>query len=250
MVEAELNSVVNNSGIHAKVTSKGRGVYEVTYTPVVRGRHTLIVKVNGTQIAGSPFQVFTKIHPTQLGEPVRVIKGVCHPWEIAINSKQQLVVAEWDGKKVTVFDKDGKMVRTITSGRDSPGVAVDKDDNIYVSYSHGGGPSLTKFSKDGREQCTLSGDFDCPTTIKVINDKLYVCDRGNSRFQVLNTKLEYINNFGCCGVGNGQFRSPKDIAQDRAGNLYVTDSGNNRVQVFDCKGQFLFTFSTKGTTSK
>ena len=249
-VEAELNSVVNNSGIHAKVTSKGRGVYEVAYSPVVRGRHTLIVKVNGTQIAGSPFQVFTKIHPTQLGKPVRVIKGVCCPWGIAINSKQQLVVAEWDGKKVTVFDKDGKMVQTITSGRLSPGVAVDKDDNIYVSYSHGGGPSLTKFSKDGKEQCTLSGDFNWQRTIKIINDKLYMCDHGNSRFQVLNTKLEYINSFGCYGGGNGQFRSPEDIAQDRAGNLYVTDGGNNRVQVFDCKEQFLSTFSTKGTSSK
>ena len=241
---------MNNSRIHAKVTSKGRGVYEVAYSPVVRGRHTLIVKVNGTQIAGSPFQVFTKIHPTQLGKPVRVIEGVCHPWGIAIDSKQQLVVAEWDGKKVTVFDKDGKMVQTITSGRYSSGVVVDKDDNIYVSYSHGSGPSLTKFSKDGGEQCTLSGNFSWPTNIKVINDKLYVCDRDNSRFQVLNTKLEYINSFGCCGVGNGQFHQPKDIAQDRAGNLYVTDSGNNRVQVFDCNGQFLSTFSTKGTSSK
>ena len=249
-VEAELHSVVNNSSIHAKVTSKGRGVYEVAYSPVVRGRHTLIVKVNGAQIAGSPFQVFTKIHPTQLGKPVRVIKGVCCPWGIAFNSKQQLVVAERDGKKVTVFDKDGKMVRTITSGRISPGVAVDKDDNIYVSYSPGYGPSLTKFSKDGREQCTLSGDFNWPTTIKIINDKLYVCDRGNSRFQVLNTKLEYINSFGCHGGGNGQFRQPNDIAQDRAGNLYATDGGNNHVQVFDCKGQFLSTFSTKGTSSK
>ena len=249
-VEAELNSVVNNSGIHAKVTSKGRGVYEVTYSPVVRGRHTLIVKVNGTQIAGSPFQVFTKIHPTQLGKPVRLIKGVCYPWGIAINSKQQLVVAEWDGKKVTVFDKDGKMVQTITSGRLSPGVAVDKDDNIYVSYSRGEGPSLTKFSKDGKEQCTLSGDFDWQRTIKIINDKLYMCDHENDRFKVLNTNLEYINSFGCHGVGNGQFSSPNDIAQDRAGNLYVTDGGNNRVQVFDCKEQFLSTFSTKGTSSK
>ena len=63
MVEAELKSVVNGSVIHAKVTSKGRGVYEVTYTPEVRGRYTLIGKVNGTQIASSPFQVFAKIKP-------------------------------------------------------------------------------------------------------------------------------------------------------------------------------------------
>ena len=70
--------------------------------------------MNGTQITGSPFQVFAKIHPTQLGEPVRVVEGVNHPWGIALNSKQQLVVAEWSGKKVTVFDREGKKVQTIT----------------------------------------------------------------------------------------------------------------------------------------
>ena len=32
--------------------------YGFTYTPEVRGRHSLIVKVNSTQIVGSPFQVY------------------------------------------------------------------------------------------------------------------------------------------------------------------------------------------------
>ena len=135
VVDAELKSVVNGFITHAKVTSNGKGVYEVTYTPEVRGRHTLIVKVNGAEIAGSPFQVFAKIHPTQLGEAVRVVEGVSSPWGTAVNSKQQLVVAEWDGKKVMVFGRDGRKVQTITSEKFSylAGVAVDKDDNIYMS---------------------------------------------------------------------------------------------------------------------
>ena len=86
MVEAELKSFVKDSVVHANVTLKGRGVYEVTYTPKVRGRYTLIVKVNGTQIAGSPFQVFAKIHPTQLGKPVRVVEGVS-------NTQQQAAIS-------------------------------------------------------------------------------------------------------------------------------------------------------------
>ena len=255
VVEAELKSVVNDSVIHTKVTSKGRGVYEVTYTPKVRGRHTLVVKVNGAQIAGSPFQVFTKIHPTQLGEPVRVMEGVACPWGIALNSKQQLVVAE-SGRKVTVFDREGKKVQTITSEKlSSPnGVAVDKDDNIYVSDNCN--PSLFNFSKEGklmkvvRRYGTQPGKFNDPSMIKIINDKLYVCDRGNNRFQVLNTKFEYVNRFGCHGNGDGQFNYPNGIAPDRAGNLYVSDTSNHRVQIFDCKGQFLSTFNRKGAASE
>ena len=255
VIKAELKSVVNDSVIHAKVTSKGRGLYEVTYTPEVRGRYTLIIKVNGTQIAGSPFQVFAKIRPTQLGKPVMVMEGVKYPWGIALNSKQQLVVAESD-QKVTVFDRKGKKVQTITCVKFSRpiGVAVDKDDNIYVLDMVN--CSLFKFSKEGKlmkvvgRKGTQPGEFKDPGMIKVINDKLYVCDRGNNRVQILDTELEYANTFGCHGGGDGQFNVPSDIAQDRAGNLYVTDSKNNRVQVFDRKGQFLSTFSKKGASSK
>ena len=252
VVEAVLKSVVNDSVVHAKVTSKERGIYEVTYTPEIRGRYTLIVKVNGIQIAASPFQVFAKIHPTQLGEPVRVVEGMVSPWGIAINSKQQLVVAEFGGKKVTVFDREGKKVRTTKSETRLTGVAVDEDDNIYVSDN---GNSVFKFSKEGKfmkvvgQKGIQPGEFTGPSLIKVINDKLYVCDRGNHRVHILNTKLEYVDSFGCYGDGNGQFNRPNGIAQDGAGNLYVADTCNDCVQVFDCKGQFLSTFSKKGAAS-
>ena len=256
VVEAELKSVVKNSFINAKVTSKGKGVYEVTYTPEVCGRHTLSVRVNGTKIGGSPFQVFAKIHPTQLGEPVRVVEGVNFPWGIALNSKQQLVIAEWYGKKVMMFDKDGKKVQTITHKKflHLAGVAVDKSDNIYVSDY--GSSSLFKFSKEGKlmkvagRKGTQPVEVTNPSLVKVINDKLYVCDRGNHRVQILNTELEYMNSFGCYGNGDGHFNIPNDIAQDGVGNLFVADVSNNRVQIFDCKGKFLSTFSTKGASSK
>ena len=134
------------------------------------------------------------------------------------------------------------------------GVAVDKDDNIYVSDVRNS--SLVKFSKEGKlmkvvgQKGTKRGEFNSLGIMKLINDKLYVCDRGNNRVQILNTDLEFVNSFGCHGDGDGQFNWPSDIAQDRAGNLYVSDGRNNRVQVFDCKGQFLSTFSKKGAASK
>jgi len=253
IVEAELKSIANNSTVHVKVTSNLGGVYKVTYTPEVRGRHTMIIKVNGVPIAGSPFRVFAKIHPTQLGKPNRVVEGVYRPWGIALNSRQQLVVAEWGGK-VTVFDKDGKEIRTVTCGKFSypMGVAVDKDENIYVSE----GNSLFKFSKEGKlmkvveQRGTQPGEFSDLGMIKIINDKLYICDRSNNRFQVLNTELEYMNSFGCRGSKNAEFNFPNDISQDRAGKLYVSDTGNHRVQVFDCKGQFLFAFNKKGVSKQ
>ena len=173
---------------------------------------------------------------------------------IAVNSKQQLVVAEM--RKVTVFDRKGKKVQTITSEKFARpvGVAVDKDDNIYVSDNDTS--SLFKFSNVGKlmkvvgQKGTQPGEFKDLSMIKLINDELYVCDRGNHRVQILNTELNYVNSFGCHGDGDGQFDAPDGIAQDRAGNLYVTDCLNKRVQVFDCKGQFLSTFSKKDAASE
>ena len=255
-VEAELKSLVNDCVVQAKVTSKERGIYEITYTPKIRGRHTLIVKVNGTQISGSPFQVLAKIHPTQLGEPVRIVDGVNLPNGIALNSKQQLVIAEFGWKRVIVLDKEGKTVQTITSDRFScpTGVAVDKDDNIYVC--DWGTSSLLKFNKEGKlmktvgQKGTRQGEFNNLSFIKIINDKLYVCDRGNKRVQILNMELDYVNSFGCHGDGDGQHNKPTDIAQDRAGNLHVTDSSNKKVLVFDYRGQFLYSFGKKSVASE
>ena len=130
---------------------------------------------------------------------------------IAVNSKQQLVVAERN-KKVTVFDREGKKVQAITCKKFSRpfGVAVDKDDNIYVS--DWGNSSLFKFSKEGKlmkvvgKEGTEPGEFSDLSFIKLINDKLYVCDHGNNRVQILNTELEYVNSFACRG-------GPNDIAR-------------------------------------
>ena len=98
-IQGELESlVVPTSSVQADVVLKEVGVYNITCTPRVRGRHDLTVKVNGKDIVGSPFRVFVKIHPTQLGPPVRTITGVRRPWGVALNNKQQLVVAEAGGK--------------------------------------------------------------------------------------------------------------------------------------------------------
>ena len=156
-VVAELTSLVDRSVIQVKVVEKGKGVYEATYTPKIRGRHTLTIRVNGREIAGSPFQVFVKIHPTQLGKPVRTISGI-NGYGIAFSSKQQLLfVCDRDRKCITVIDTCGKEVRTIAhDDMTSPlGVAVDKDESVYVTdYDTG---SVLKFNRDGRLVKTCKG---------------------------------------------------------------------------------------------
>ena len=66
-IQATLKSLIDTTTlVQAKVTQNCTGVYTITFTPCVRGRHDLTVTVNGKDIAGSPFQVFVKIDSTEL----------------------------------------------------------------------------------------------------------------------------------------------------------------------------------------
>ena len=237
-IRAELQSLADPaSSVQADVVVKGAGVYHITYTPRIRGRHDLTVKVNGQDIAGSPFRVFVKIHPTQLGPPVRTITGVNWPWGIATNSKQQLVVAEYGGKKITIREQAGKTstLQTIKNYKlQSPrGVATGPDGAIYVTDDDT--QCLLKFDKDGRLLKTVQNEFQSPYFIKSINNRLYVSDCAKNVVKVLDTDCNVIGT-----IPTKECPEPFDITEGEDG-LYVVGGGEEgKIGVYTCapNGEF------------
>jgi len=61
------------------------------------------------------------------------------------------------------------------------------------------------------------------------------------------TPLESVAVWGRHGMGLGEFREPRDIALDAAGNLYVVDSGNDRIQKLSPTGQPLTAWGSEGS---
>ena len=75
-IVAEMKSVVDGSVIPATISPMCGETYCAVFTPHVRGRHSVTVRVNERDICGSPLSVFVRVPPAQLKEPVRRIDGV------------------------------------------------------------------------------------------------------------------------------------------------------------------------------
>ena len=234
---------------------KSPSQYEVSNTPVSRGQHKLHVQVNDREINGSPFTVTVYPDPRQLGLPVRTMTGVNWPYGIAFNSHQEMIVSEYSGHRLSIFDIRGQKIRTFGSRGDSPdqmnypkGIATDDTDNIYVSSSlklqkfTSSGELIKCIGKEGRKE----GEFDDPQGVTLYDNQVYVCDCNNDRIQVFDLDLNFVQSIGSRGTGRGEFNTPFDVKFDTAGNMYVAEYNNERVQVLDTSGEFIRPFGQEG----
>ena len=252
-IQASLKSLVDQTSLQLEAVPVKKGVYSIEYIPKVRGRHHLQISVDGHPITGSPFSVSVRIPPTKLDKPVRKIQGI-DPIYLTMNSSNEVIVSD-NCQDVVIMNKQGERLRNISKTQHGlkyvSGVAVDKDDNIYVSDSRN--HCVYKFNKNGELLERVGkigsgpGEFYSPRGVAVAGDCVFVCDRYNHRVQVLTRDLQPVKQFGSRGSGDGQFNEPESIAVDSEEMLYVSDYGNHRVQVFTRNGQFVYSFGRKGS---
>ena len=252
-IRASLKSLVDQKSLQQEAVPLKKEVYSIKYIPKVRGRHHLLISVDGRPITGSPFSVSVRIPPTKLDKPVWMIQGI-DPLYVTLNSSNEVIVSDYS-RDVVIMNKQGEPLRNISKTQHgflyARGVAVDKDDNIYVSDSANN--CVYKFNKNGEllervgKKGSGPGEFNNPRGVAVAGDRVFVCDRFNHRVQVLTRELQPVKQFGSQGSGDGGFNGPDSIAVDREGMLYVSDHGNHRVQVFTRDGQFVYSFGKQGS---
>ena len=224
----------SSSSLEGEVVENGVGVFSISVTPGVRGRHDLTVKVRGEEIEGSPFRVFVKFPLSQLGQEdqTRSVGGFVFPWGIAVNNKQQLIVAECGGRKITVMERDGRKVQTIEcyEFQDPRGVAVASDGAVYVTDIDA--KCLFKFNSKGQLLKTVRNELQWPYSVKIIVNRVYVVDYAS--------QLVKIFDMDCNVVGTIQTKEcpkPRDIAQGPDG-LYV--AGERNICVYRCAPNGVF----------
>ena len=179
-------------------------------------------------------------------------------WPAGITSDDQgqlYVVDEWLNR-VTVFDKEGKTIRsfnTVQPGDSEPngaaGVAIAANGTIYVS--DGRSHKVRLFENDGTFISSFGthgvsdGQLDSPWGITIDKDgKVYVADFKNHRVQKFSADGKFEAQFGRPGNKKGELNFPTDVAVDPDGDVYVCDWSKNRwdrgrVHIFTADGQFL-----------
>ena len=253
----ELVSDAGGPTVKAAIQKKEKNKHTVNYQPTHRGRHQLHIKVEGVPIRGSPFAV---IAVKNLSTPIRTIGGLHHPWGVAVSQRGEIIVTENIGNCISIFSPSGEKIRTFGSKGSAQGqfsgprgVAVDGDGNILVADE--GNHRIQKFTADGKFLTAvgqkgkkhLEFSFPSGVTVNHRNRKVYICDAYNNRVQILNPDLTFSSSFGSSGSGDGQFKSPWNVALDRTENVYMANRGGYCIQVFTAEGKFLRKFGKKGS---
>ena len=234
-ISAGLKCVVDpssSSSLEGEVVENGVGVFSISVIPGVRGRHDLTVKVMGEEIEGSPFRVFVKFPLSQLGKEDQIcgFGGFEYPWGIAVNTKQQLIVAE--DRKITMMERDGRNVQTIECDQflNPHGVAVASDGAVYVTDITA--KCLFKLNSKGQLLKTVCNELQWPFSVKIIGNRVYVVDCGSQLIKIFD--------MDCNVVGTIQTKEcprPRDIAQGPDG-LYV--AGERKISVYRCDPNEVF----------
>ena len=249
-IKVILTSKVDGSRVPTKIARKQVNTYQIEFTPTVRGRHQLEMMCNDKPVLREPVQIFVKIPPTMLGEPVRSFQVGGRPKFISLSMSGEVVVSA--GRGIVVFDQSDKKLYSISNEklRDPQGVAVSEAGIFVADY---GSNSLMKFDKTGKllksvgGRGRVKGQFSFPYELTVAGDEVIVCDGGNDRLQVFTSDLVFIRQFGSKGSGNGQLSFPINVTYNKEGrNLYICDYSNDRIQVFTTQGKYLHSLVAAG----
>jgi hypothetical protein len=116
-------------------------------------------------------------------------------------------------------------------------LAIDSSDNVYVADTFNNRiqkfSSSGAFIRTWGGPGSANGKFNFPAGIATdSSDNVYVTELNNNRIQKFNSSGAFLAKWGSYGAGNGQFDGPSGIAINPSRDVYVGDAGNDRIQKF------------------
>ncbi len=142
------------------------------------------------------------------------------------------------------------------------GLAVDAQDNLYVTSTYDFSFKIHKYDSQGRlvlafarPNKTEDGNLYRPGDLMVDSQgNIYVAELGllystPTAVSILKFDAQgrFLKRWGGYGTGDGQFNQPVGLVSDAANNIYVLDQNNHSVQKFDSEGNFLLKWGSRGS---
>eukprot|EP00058_Branchiostoma_floridae_P005880 XP_002591368.1 hypothetical protein BRAFLDRAFT_93989 [Branchiostoma floridae] len=244
----------SGQAVPTQLQEKGRGLWEISYTPEVKGIHRLEVKVNDMSLAGSPFDVRVKSRDTPVLTIGRAGRGegeFSFPSDVAVDMDGNIAVSEWGNKRVQMFDaRTGQSLRCFPVDCEcARGIDMDSNGQFILTfenryYGTTGNQAIQVYSRKGKLTKTLK--HDClrdPIGVAVLQDgRMVVTDYTQKSCLLLQPDGSLIRD-----IGKGQLQNPLFIAVDESRDLFfVTDCWAHKVFVFDLEGKLKFSFGKTG----
>ena len=202
---------------------------------------------------------WTKLVDVVAGEPD--YHYLVRPYSVASDSRGREIVTDPGAKGVHIFyfaQRKYKFIQRLGKGKDNmPApqcVAVDGEDNIYVTDSEAG--EIFVFEPSGKLSHVIGsikggeGYFKRPTGIAVDSaaKRIYVTDTLRDEVFVLDMQGTVVQTIGKTGDADGDFNLPTELLLDGP-TLLVVDAMNFRIQAFDRSGTFKYSLGKIGDST-
>ncbi|KII64780.1 E3 ubiquitin-protein ligase TRIM71 [Thelohanellus kitauei] len=225
----------NNTIVPSKITDKDTGEYEVTFRPMIKGKHKINIYLRGRPIQKSPFICNVVSYRDYRDAQAKQVFGVYgtsnkefkSPIGIVCDREGYLYISDCYNHRVQVFGPKG--------------------DNIY---NHG--------SPDCRKGylSNPSGLAYCQQT-----NRIFICDTGNSRVQMLdlnNKPNEWFSQNTWCQtfVGSesqisGPVKMPYGVAVSAQNQeIAITDTSINSVLIYSKEGKYITSIGDKSGSNR
>jgi DNA-binding beta-propeller fold protein YncE len=193
------------------------------------------------------------------GEPD--FKNLVRPYSVATDSRGRIIVTDPGAGGIHIFDfalQKYKFIERRDKSKDAmlgpQCVAVDAQDNIYVSDSETG--KVFVFNSDGKYQRAIGsikggeGYFKRATGIAVDSaaQRIYVTDTLRDKIFMMDMQGNILQTIGQRGEGNLEFNFPTELRLDGP-DLIVVDSMNFRVQALGRDGSFHYAIGKLGDST-
>ena len=154
-------------------------------------------------------------------------------------SDGNIAVSDYDNKRITVYTRNGVLVRKFGSDRlgGPSGLAVNNEGLLFVAAYHS--HKVCVYSEDGEFQYSFGskgsqpGEFNSPEQICISQDGLvYVSDRNNNRVQVFQQDGCFVRQFG-----DNVLNKPTGLGLTRDGHIVVASQNSHKLSIFTLSGE-------------